>query len=385
MKHANSNRDDFSRPVIRALAARAGWRCSFEGCTKLTIGPSEEGPDKITNIGVAAHICAASPNFRRYDPNTSPEQRSDISNGIWLCSDHATLIDRDEVTYTEAALRNMKLLHEANCARAVRLGSSAAPVTSLVALGPAIIVTATIAGIESDAWTFRLSHFLAGDPHEIATFIGGFSSAQPYDKYVLCNELGDGRVVTQAPSLIKDADGYLLRCPVAPIFPRIDVSKIGGSFATSEETNDLFVDAKGCIARVSGLDYFPQRVQEVLSMQRGESPFHRMFGMRFFEYFHSYSGSPWLDLLFQLDIIRQASIPYDDTRMGRRYTPLQCVTRVRNVEVLSDKPLANRLPVRLRLDVNGVGTWEREIRVYMPTGEQMAEIANRFRFVPDQR
>lgn len=383
MKHANSNRDDFSRPVIRALAARAGWRCSFEGCAKLTIGPSEEGPDKITNIGVAAHICAASPNFRRYDPNATPEQRSDISNGIWLCSDHATLIDRDEVTYTESSLRNMKLLHEENCARAVRLGSSAAPVTGLVALGPAIIVTATIAGIESDAWTFKLSHFLAGDAHEIATFIGSFSNAQPYDKYVLCNELGDGRVVTRAPSLTKDADGYILRCPVAPIFPRIDVSKIGSSFATNEESNDLFLDAKGNVARVSGSDYFPQRVQEVLSMQRGESPFHRRFGMRFFEYFRSYSGSPWLDLLFRLDIIRQASIPYEDTVTGRHYTPLQCVTRVHTVELLSDKPVANRLSVRLILDVNGLGTWERKIRVYMPTAEQMAEIGSRFAS-PDQ-
>jgi hypothetical protein len=262
----------------------------------------------------------------------------------------------------------------------LRLGSSAALVTGLVALGPAIIVTATIAEIASEAWAFKLSHFLAGDPHQIATFIGSFSNAQPYDKYVLCNELGDGRVVTQAPSLTKDADGYVLRCPVAPIFPRIDVSKIGSSFATNAESNDLFLDANGNIARVSGPDYFPQRVQEVLSMQRRESPFHRRFGMRFFEYFQSYSGSPWLDLLFRLDVIRQASIPYEDTVMGRHYTPLPCVTRVHTVELLSDKPVANRLPVRLRLDVNGLGTWEREIRVYMPTAEQMAEIANRFRF-----
>ncbi|VVD79534.1 hypothetical protein PEP31012_01020 [Pandoraea eparura] len=380
MKNANSNRDDFSRPVIRALAARAGWQCCFDGCSKLTVGPSEEGPDKITTIGIAAHICAASPNFRRYDPNATHDQRSDISNGIWLCSDHATLIDRDDVTYSETSLRAMKRRHEEACARAVRVGSSSAPVSGLVALGPAIIVTATIAGIESDAWTFKLSHFLAGDPHEIATFIGSFSSVQPYDKYVLCNELGDGRAVTGAPSLKKDDDGYVLRCPVSPIFPRTDVRRIGSGLATNDESNDLFLDAKGDIACVSGSEYFPQRVKEVLSMQRGESPFHRGFGMRFFEYFQSYSGSPWLDLLFKLDVIRQASIPYEDTVTGRHYTPLQCVTRVHTVELLSDQPSANRLPVRLRLDVNGLGTWERELRIYMPTAEQMAEIANRPRF-----
>ena len=380
MRRANSNRDDFTRPVVRALAARAGWRCSFEGCGKLTVGPSEEGPDKSTVIGVAAHICAASPNFRRYDPNATSQQRSDISNGIWLCSDHATLIDRDEVTYKETSLRKMKLMHEENCARAVRLGLSVAPVAGLVALGPAIIVTAAIVGIDCDAWTFKLSHFLAGDTNEIATFIGSFSNTDPYNKYVLCNELGDGRVLPKAPSLVKDADCYMLRCPVAPVFPRIDVSKIGSSFATNEELNDLFLDAKGDISWVSGLDYFPQRVQEVISMQRGESPFDRSVGMRFYEYFHSYSGSPWLDLLFKLDIIRQASIPREDTVTGGHYTPLQCVTRVRNVELLSNKPIANRLPVRLTLDVDGLGVWEREIRVFIPTAEQMAELARRFCF-----
>jgi hypothetical protein len=65
-------------------------------------------------------------------------------------------------------------------------------------------------------------------------------------------------------------------------------------------TNDLYLDEKGGIARVSGLNYFLQRVRDVLSMQRGESPFSPTFGMRFFEYFEAYRGSPWLDLLFKL-------------------------------------------------------------------------------------
>ena len=55
-----NNRDDFSEKVKRAVAARAGWHCSFAGCAKLTVGPSEEAPDAFANIGEAAHICAAS-------------------------------------------------------------------------------------------------------------------------------------------------------------------------------------------------------------------------------------------------------------------------------------------------------------------------------------
>lgn len=34
--------------------------------------------------------------------------RSDIANGIWLCQNHAKLIDDDELTYTPAVLRDWK-------------------------------------------------------------------------------------------------------------------------------------------------------------------------------------------------------------------------------------------------------------------------------------
>jgi len=46
-----------------------------------------------------------------------PEERSDISNGIWLCAHHADVIDKDEVTYTANLLRAMKRDHEAECDR----------------------------------------------------------------------------------------------------------------------------------------------------------------------------------------------------------------------------------------------------------------------------
>ena len=77
----------------------------------------------------------------------------------------------------------------------------------------------------------------------------------------------------------------------------------------------------------------------------------------------------------KLDVIRQASIPFRDAVMGRQYTPLGCVTRVRNVELLSETPKNNRLPLLVDFEVQGVGQWRREIFVYMPTKEQMAERA----------
>jgi hypothetical protein len=371
-----------SEKVKRAVAARAGWHCSFAECAKLTVGPSEEAPDASTKIAEAAHICAASPGGRRYDPSMTPEARAGINNAMWLCSDHAKLIDRDEVTFTAEGLRAMKREHEAACARAVRLGSSAELVTGLLAIGPDIVCTGSLTHVDAGSWTLRLSHFLIGDMHKVISFIGDFASEAPDHRYILSNELGDGRVLIAVPSLTKEADGYSLLCPVAPSFPRIDVQKLGSDLALHPDTDDLYVDQKGGIARVAGLDYFPQRVREMLSMQRGESSFSPTFGMRFFEYLETYRGSPWLDLLFKLDVVRQASIPFNDRLTDRQYTPLQCVTRVRNVELLADTPAKNRLPVRVDFEVQGVGPWQHELSIYMPTAAQMAERAKMLASMP---
>ncbi|WP_338692444.1 hypothetical protein V5279_40840 [Bradyrhizobium sp. 26S5] len=66
----------------------------------------------MTNTGVAAHITAASPGGARYDETLTPEQRSDITNGIWLCQTHAKLVDDDDLTYTPAVLRDWKEIAE---------------------------------------------------------------------------------------------------------------------------------------------------------------------------------------------------------------------------------------------------------------------------------
>jgi hypothetical protein len=379
-----SNRDDFTEKTKRALAMRAGWHCSFTKCGKLTVGPSEEGSDKVTMIGKAAHIRGAAPGSgsRRYDASMTQDERRSISNGIWLCADHADLIDDDEVTYTVDRLRQMKREHETNCDRAVRTGKSTEIVSGLLGIGPDIVCTGSLLHIDATSWTLRLSHFLIGDMHKLISYISGFAGQAADRKYVTSNELGDGRELMAAPSLTPDVDGHKLICPVAPSFPRVDVQNIGSAFAIHPDTNDMYLDQKRNIARVSGPDYFPQRVREVLSLQQGESPFFPTFGMRFFEYFEAFRGSPWFDLMLKLDVVRQTSISTPVNQTGERRTPLQCVTRVRNVELLSDTPIENRLPVRVDFEVQGLGQWQREISVYMPTAEQMAESAKKWRQCP---
>ncbi|RYE20685.1 MAG: HNH endonuclease, partial [Sphingobacteriaceae bacterium] len=87
-------RDNFNQQTINSLARRVGYLCSNPFCEKHTSGPHVQ-PDKVTSIGVAAHITAASPQGPRYDSNLTTAQRSSIKNGIWLCASCSTLIDKD--------------------------------------------------------------------------------------------------------------------------------------------------------------------------------------------------------------------------------------------------------------------------------------------------
>ena len=113
---ARNNEDNFKNSVKRDLKDRVGSHCSNPDCDVLTIAASNESNSSINNIGIAAHICAAASGkgARRYkpEPKMTSEQRSSIDNGIWLCASCATMIDRDEVTYTEALLQQWKFQSE---------------------------------------------------------------------------------------------------------------------------------------------------------------------------------------------------------------------------------------------------------------------------------
>jgi hypothetical protein len=101
-------RDDFTSPIKTKIAKRAGYLCSNPHCRRLTVGAAR-GHDGSQNIGVIAHITAASPGGARYDPNLTLDQRSGADNGLLLCQVHAHLVDHDEKTFTVEILRKWKL------------------------------------------------------------------------------------------------------------------------------------------------------------------------------------------------------------------------------------------------------------------------------------
>jgi hypothetical protein len=109
-------RDDFSLKTKELLAKRVANRCSNPGCRHLTSGPQED-PTKAVNIGVAAHITAASADGPRFDRSLMPDERRSVENGIWLCQSCAKLVDNDPIRYGADVLRQWKVLAEESAAR----------------------------------------------------------------------------------------------------------------------------------------------------------------------------------------------------------------------------------------------------------------------------
>ena len=72
---------------------------------------------KVVNIGVAAHITAASADGPRFDPSLTPDERRSVENGIWLCQSCAKLVDNDPIRYGADVLRQWKVLAEKSAAR----------------------------------------------------------------------------------------------------------------------------------------------------------------------------------------------------------------------------------------------------------------------------
>ncbi|MDX3587677.1 hypothetical protein [Streptomyces europaeiscabiei] len=73
--------------------------------------------DKFLNLGVAAHIRAASPGGPRYDATMSPEQRRSAENAIWLCNTCSKVIDDSPDAFTVDGLNAWKVNAEMTASR----------------------------------------------------------------------------------------------------------------------------------------------------------------------------------------------------------------------------------------------------------------------------
>jgi len=114
-------RDDFTQFVCRLLAQRVGLHCSNPECRAATSGPQTD-PGRAVNVGVAAHITAASSGGPRFDSALPERERRSAANGIWLCQTCAKLIDSDTPRFTTAVLNKWKA--DAECDARNRIGKT---------------------------------------------------------------------------------------------------------------------------------------------------------------------------------------------------------------------------------------------------------------------
>src|SRR5262249_9782372 len=112
-----SREADFTKPVQRLLAERAGYRCSVPFCNRLTVGPGAK-PNQSAKAGTACHIYSASSGGARGTDGLTAKQRQKVSNGIWCCAFHGRLIDTNAGgRFPAGLLKQWKRLHEARIER----------------------------------------------------------------------------------------------------------------------------------------------------------------------------------------------------------------------------------------------------------------------------
>lgn len=106
-------RDDFPQKVKDIITKRAAYECSNPNCNNLCVGPAETKNDEVNFFGKVAHITAASEGGPRFDPTLSAEQRKSTENAIFLCSNCAEMIDKNQgADYPKEILLKWKEDHE---------------------------------------------------------------------------------------------------------------------------------------------------------------------------------------------------------------------------------------------------------------------------------
>lgn len=350
----SSNRDNFSPATRNALAGRAGYRCSI--CKTPTIGPSDESPASFMNVGIASHITAAAPGrgARRYDSSLTPEQRSDIDNGIWLCRGCDGIVDRDAARFPTETLKRIRRDHT----EFSRLGTRVKAEVGLIAIGPNIVAGGQVIRFNASGIVLHLAFFLLGSADDLFTFVRSFDAQSPLSRYVLLSELGFGGLLEEAPTITREGAAWSMTFQWLPDARRRSASELAG---ISRHTGKM----------ISGERYWKQAFEAVLEQPPGTWFADMESGSHLSELYETLSGSTWFEHLVKCELVRLACIPAP-ARLGRQtseYSPLVCVKRILGVRIMDTTLVNERLRLEVDFDLEGYGRWTGDMSLYIYSQE----------------
>lgn len=358
-------RDDFSNSTKDTLAKRVAWRCSFPGCSRLTIGPGHKNSCDIVNLGEAAHINAASPNGPRYDETMTPEQRRFIDNGIWMCRHHARIIDSDYYNYSSATLKQWKRVAEDETYRLLKEleRSELKKTTTLIAIGQEIVFEGIWKAVKDGNWIFEVDKFILGDENRLIDFNN--SNKTDSENYIVIETQGDGRIINGGLNWELIDGKYQISVKVKEKTPRTTPYGMKDlSYKLEMENGDFKL--------VEGEECAKQTIMILLSADFGDMFYLPTFGSFFSAYYWAFKDNQELLLrLFKLEITRLISIPHYDSFEKVKRPPLDFINRVINLSIENIKTESHQIPIKLKLEWGNGKLWEDIIEINVKPKEEI--------------
>lgn len=357
-------RDSFSASVKKKLAERVSWKCSFPGCGRITIGPGHKDLKDTINLGEAAHINAASRKGPRYSEEMTPDERKSIDNAIWMCAQHAKMIDKDYTIYSAATIKQWKLIAEKSTYQQLQELSKDTDIPlTFISIGSKLIFEGLWKSAKNNNWIFEVSDFVLGDINALR----GFSinkAKQTLDDYVIVETQGDGRKLDKIFNWNYIEGRYEIEIEVLEKAPRENPDDVGGDIALDDD-GDLKFENGGFII-IRGIECAKQIISLVLSTGFGELSDEPDLGCYFSDYYWKFKENlNLLNRLLKLEIARLVSIPAIKSLNLTSNAPLNFINRIIEVEILSIKLNNGRIPVKIVLEWGNGEVWTDTIQIYI--------------------
>lgn len=368
-------RDDFTKATKRALAERVAWRCSCPGCGQLTVGPSHESEKKTTMVGEAAHITAASKGGPRYDPNLTSEERKSISNGIWMCTHCAKIIDSDYTIYSPETIRKWKTTAEKETYQELKYFSN--KINShytLVQIGKDHIFRGVWKKVENKKWTFIVKDFVYGDLNSLIDFCSKINDEKVAysDKFIVIESQGDGRIIDNFVEWELNSDKeFEFSFHTNERIERLHTNKIGIDLKLSD-SGDLVFET------VEGVDAAIQKILVCLSTVKGENIFNREAGSVFLKYYWDFKDNiELLSSLLKLELSRLSTVPVSIEHFKQtKGVQLNFINRILSAIVISNQIENNRIPIEIKFEFSDGDLWSGKINIRIPDKEETSRIAS---------